>query len=160
MLTVGAAIGAKTLGKIVAGSAGSIAIGLIGGFAGIWLGLRKQLKEAIDDEERRGLTRSAGINALTTVAFVVAMLLVVRFDSGWVWPLIAGLAFMASIFYQTMVVQPRVTARRRALETQRDPVRAAARRRRERIQCWVGAIIGFVFGFGGLIAGLIMSGKI
>ena len=160
MLTVGAAVGAKTLGKIVAGSAGSIAIGLIGGFAGIWLGLRRQLKEAIDDEECRGLTRSAGINALTTVAFMVAMLLVVRFDSGWVWPLIAGLAFMASIFYQTMVVQPRVTARRRALEAQRDPVRAAARRRRERIQGRIGAIIGIVCGFGGLIAGLMMSGKI
>ncbi len=160
ILTVGAAVGAKTLGKIVAGSAGSLAIGVLGGFAGIWLGLRRQLKEAIDDEERRALTRSAGINALTSVGFVIAMLLVARFDGGWLWPLVAGLAFMGTIFYQSMVVQPRAMARRHALEAQRDPVRAAARRRRERIQCRVGAILGAVFGFGGLIAGLILSGRL
>jgi hypothetical protein len=67
---------------------------------------------------------------------------------------------MASIFYQTMVVQPRVMVRRHALEAQRDPARAAKRRRRERIQCWVGAIVGLVFGLGGLIVGLVASGRL
>jgi RNA polymerase sigma factor (sigma-70 family) len=160
ILGVGAAVGAKTLGKIVVGAAGSIAIGILGAFAGIWLGLRSQLKEAIDDEERRGLTRSAGINALTSVGFVLVLLLLARYDGGWAPTLLAGLAFMASIFYQTMVVQPRVMARRHALEAQRDPARAAKRRRRERIQCWVGAIVGLVFGLGGLIVGLVASGRL
>jgi hypothetical protein len=58
------------------------------------------------------------------------------------------------------VVQPRVLARRHALEAQRDPVLAAKMRRRERIQCWLGASVGFVGGFGGMIAGLISSGRL
>jgi RNA polymerase sigma factor (sigma-70 family) len=160
ILGVGAAVGAKTLGKIAAGAAGSIAIGILGAFAGIWLGLRSQLKEAIDDEERRGLTRSAGINALTSVGFVLVLLLSARYDDSGVPTLLAGLAFMASIFYQTMIVQPRVMARRHALEAQRDPVRAAARRRREYIQCWIGATIGLVCGLGGLIVGLVASARL
>jgi hypothetical protein len=63
------------------------------------------------------------------------------------------------IFHQSMVVQPRVLARRHALEAQRDPVGAARLRRKERIQCWLGAGIGLVCGLGGLIAGLTASGR-
>jgi hypothetical protein len=43
---------------------------------------------------------------------------------------------------------------------QRDPVAATRARRRERIQCWAGAILGFVFGFGGLVFGLASSGRL
>jgi hypothetical protein len=57
-------------------------------------------------------------------------------------------------------VQPRILARRHALEMQRDPVAATRARRRERIQCWAGAILGFVFGFGGLVFGLASSGRL
>ena len=32
--------------------------------------------------------------------------------------------------------------------------------RRERIQCWLGATIGVVCGFGGMIAGLVASGRL
>jgi hypothetical protein len=69
------------------------------------------------------------------------------------------LAFMAVVFHQSIVVQPRVMARRHALEAQRDPVGAARRRRRERIFCWIGATIGVICGVGGLIAGLVATGK-
>lgn len=31
--------------------------------------------------------------------------------------------------------------------------------RRERIQCWLGATLGFVCGFGGMIAGQVGSGR-
>jgi RNA polymerase sigma factor (sigma-70 family) len=160
LLTVGAAGGAKTVGKLLLGAAGSIAVAMIAAFAGIWLGLRKQLKGALDEEERRGLIRSAAINGMATVGFLICVLLLVRFDDGWVLSVVATLAFMAVVFHQTIVVQPRVMARRHALEAQRDPVRAAKMRRRERIECWVGATIGFVCGFGGLIAGLVSSGRL
>ncbi|MFZ5635270.1 MAG: RNA polymerase sigma factor [Pseudomonadota bacterium] len=158
ILAAGAAAGGKTLAKIAVGAAGRIA--MIGAFAGIWLGLRKQLKGAIDEQERRALIRSAAINGMASIGFVLCLLLLVRFDDGWLLLVATTLAFMAVIFHQSMVVQPRAMARRHALEAQRDPVGAAKRRRRERIECWIGATIGFVCGFGGLIAGLVGSGRL
>ncbi len=159
ILGIGAATGAKTIGKIALGSLGSLAIGIVGGLAGVWLGVRTQLRQALDEEERRGIIRSGAINAIACVGFVVVLLLLARFDDGWVLPMLTGLAFMATIFYQTLVVQPRVFARRHALEAKRDPIGAARKRRRERIQCWLGAGIGLICGMGGLIAGLVASGR-
>ncbi|MFZ2752723.1 MAG: sigma-70 family RNA polymerase sigma factor [Lysobacteraceae bacterium] len=159
ILTLATAGGAKTLGKIVLGAAGSIGFALIGAFGGIWLGLRKQLKGAIDEEERRGLIRSATVNGIASVLFMVCAIALARYDDGWVLPVLAMLAFMAVIFHQTIVVQPRVLARRHAREAQHDPLLAAKMRRRERIHCWLGATIGFGCGFGGMIAGLIASGR-
>ena len=160
ILIVAAAGGAKTISKIVLGAAGSIGFALIGAFGGIWLGLRKQLKGAIDQEERRGLIRSATINSIASVLFMVCAIVLARYDDGWVLPVLAMLAFMAVIFHQSIVVQPRVLAPRHAREAQRNPVLAARMRRRERIQCWLGATVGFVCGFGGMIAGLIASGRL
>lgn len=160
ILTVAAAGGAKTIGKILLGAAGSIGIAMIGAFAGIWLGLRKQLKGAIDQEERQGLVRSAAINGMASVLFVSCAVLLARFDDGWLLPILAMVLFMTVIFYQTIVVQPRVLARRHALEAQRNPALAAKMRRRERIQCWLGASIGLLFGLGGMIAGLVSSGRL
>ncbi len=160
LLALGAAAGGKTLAKIALGTAGSLAIAMIGAFAGIWLGLRKQLRGAIDEQERRDLIRSAAINGMASIGFVVCLLALARLDDGWVVIMLATLAFMTVIFYQTMVVQPRAMARRHALEAQRDPMRAAKARRHERIASRIGAIIGFVCGFGGLIAGLVASGRL
>ncbi len=160
ILGIAAVGGAKTLGKVALGAGGSIAIGLIGAFAGIWLGLRRQLKGAIDEQERQALIRSAAINGAASVLFLVAMLALTRFSEGWVPTVLAMLAFIAVIFYQSLVVQPRILQRRHAMEAARDPVLAAKMRRRERIQCWLGTTIGFVCGFGGLIAGLIASGRL
>ena len=160
ILGIAAAGGAKTLGKVALGAGGSIAIGLIGAFAGIWLGLRKQLKGAIDEEERQALIRSAAINGAASVAFMVAMLALSRFSDGWMPTVLAMLGFIAVIFYQTLVVQPRILQRRHAMEAARDPMLAAKMRRRERIQCWLGATIGLIGGVGGLIAGLIASGRL
>lgn len=160
ILTVGAAVGAKTFGKILLGAAGSIGLAMVAAFAGIYLGLRKQLPGAIDDAERRQLIHSAVINALASIGFVAAMLLVARLTTGWLPAVLATLGFMAVIFYQTLVVQPRALARRHAMEAARDPIAATRKRRRERIVGWIGIAVGSISGFGGLIAGLIMSGRL
>ena len=160
ILGIAAVGGAKTLGKVALGAGGSIAIALIGAAAGIWLGLRKQLKGAIDEKERRELIRSAAINGAASILFLLVLLAVSRFSDGWVPSVLAMLAFIAVIFYQTLIVQPRILQRRHAMEAARNPVLAAKMRRRERIQCWLGATIGFVCGFGGLIGGLIGSGRL
>lgn len=91
---------------------------------------------------------------------MAVLLLLSRFSEGWVPTVLAMLAFIAVIFYQTLVVQPRILQRRHAMEAARDPVLAAKMRRRERIQCWLGTTIGLISGFGGLIAGLIASGRL
>lgn len=155
-----AAVGAKTLGKILLGSAGSLGLALVAGFAGIYLGLRQQLKGSVDQEERHGLIRSSVISGLASIGFLVVLLGLARFDDGWVLPVVATLGFMGVVFYQAIIVQPRILARRHAREALRDPVAAARRRRRERWLCWVGATAGFVGGFGGLIYALIVSGRL
>lgn len=157
---IAAAGGAKTAGKVMLGAAGSIAIGLTAALAGIWLGLRSQLKGAIDDAERHALVRSAVINALASVGFMIVLIALATTGEGWVLPVLATLAFMAVIFYQAIVVQPRALRRRHAQEAARDPGAAAKRRGRERMLCWLGGIVGAVCGLGGLIAGLVMSGRI
>ena len=155
-----AAVGATTLGKILLGSAGSLGLALVAGFAGIYLGLRQQLKGSVDQEERHGLIRSSVISGLASIGFLVVLLGLTRLDDGWVLPMVATLGFMGAVFYQAIIVQPRILARRRAREALRDPVAAARRRRRERWLCWVGGTAGFVGGFGGLIYALIVSGRL
>src|SRR3546814_5650724 len=113
---------------------------MVAAFAGIWLGLRKQLKGAIDDEERTALIRSSVINGLASIAFVACMLLVASGARGTLMlvPSIAAwIGFMAVIFYHTLVVQPCAMHRRQSLEARRNPVAAARRRRRERIHSWI-----------------------
>jgi RNA polymerase sigma factor (sigma-70 family) len=163
ILAVAAAGGAKTVGKLLLGAAGSIGIAIVAAFAGIWLGLRSQLKDSIDDEERQALTRSAVVSALASIGFVALLVPLVHFVHGpWftAGSIVLTLCFMALIFYQGLVVQPRILRRRHILEAQRDPVGAAKRRRRERILCWISSIVGAVCGFGGLIGGLIASGNL
>lgn len=154
-----AAAGAKTAGQVLLGAAGSIGIGLAGAFAGIWLGLRGQLKGAIDPAERAALIRSGVVSGLACVGFLIAMVLVARYDDGWRWATAATIAFMAVVFHQAIIVQPRILARRHALQALHDPLAAARRRRRERIVCWLGAGIGFASGFGGLLYGLFVGGR-
>src|SRR5690606_7062372 len=121
----------------------------------------KQLKGAIDEAERAALIRSSVINALASIAFVACMLLVAAGARGTVMlvaTIAAWVGFMAVIFHQTLVVQPRAMRRRHALEAQRDPVAAARRRRRERIHCWIGGTVGFVSGCAGVVLGLNAAG--
>ena len=160
ILTAGAAVGAKTFAKVLLGAAGSIGFAVVASFTAIYLGLRSQLRGAIDEEERRGLIRSAAINALASIAFVIALLTVASATTGWVPAVLTTFAFMAIIFYQSLVVQPRVLARRHVLEAMRDPAKAARDRRNEKIKCWIGVFFGTVGGLGGLIGGLIASGRI
>ena len=160
LLGAGAAAGAKTLGQVVLGAAGSIAFAMVAAFAGIYLSLRKQLKGAIDDAERTALIRSAVICALVSIGFVVALLLASHYTRGWLGPTVATLVFMAVVLWQTAVVQPRILRRRHAQEAQHDAAAAMRRRRCERIQAWIGVVVGIGCGLAGLIFGLIESGRL
>ena len=128
-------------------------------FASIGFDLRRQLRKAIDAEERQALTRSAVINAAASVGFMVGILFIAHSTTGWILPVVATLVFMGTVFWQSAVVQPRAMARRHALEAVQDPVAAAKARRRDRWKCRIGLVFGALGGFGGLIAGLVASGR-
>lgn len=160
ILVAGAATAGKSFGKLLLGSFGSILIGLAGAFIGIYWGLKRQLRGAIDQAERRALTRSAWINAFTSVAFLLGILATTTWTEGWLAPVLVTAAFMATITWQCSVSQPRAMARRHALELQRDPEAALRRRRCERRTAWLGWITGFVLGGGGLVYGLVASGRL
>ncbi|MEO8365825.1 MAG: sigma-70 family RNA polymerase sigma factor [Pseudoxanthomonas sp.] len=160
ILGVGATVGVKTLGKIVLGSMGGIALGLGAAFAGVYLGLKRNLRGALDAEERRGLIRSAGISGLATVGFMAGIVLAARYSTTWMPSALLTAVFFSVVFWQSMVVEPRIKARRHALEAARDPERAARCRRRERLLGWLACAVGFGLGGAGLIAGLISSGRL
>ena len=160
IFTAAAGGGAKTLGKVALGAAGSIAVGVIAGLAGIWLGILRPMRSAIDDEERRGFMRYGVIGSIAVVLFTVALVLAGTFDDGWMLAVAATLAFMGVILYQTMVALPRVLARRHAMEAQRDAVAAQLRRNRERLHRWIGIVLGVGSGLAALVYGLIAAGRI
>jgi RNA polymerase sigma factor (sigma-70 family) len=160
ILSAGGAVGAKTLGKILLGAAGTIGFAIVAALAGIFLGLRSQLPGAIDERERRELIRSAVISALATVGFVIAMVVISKTTTGWLPCVVATFAFMTVVFYQSLVVQPRVLSRRHALEAARDPVAAARQRHRERTASRIGIAVATICGFGGLIFGLLASERL
>lgn len=160
ILGVGAVVGGKSVLKIVIGSSGALAIGLLATFAGIFFGLKKELRGAIDDLERQQLTRNALINAVIVVLFFIGMIAIAAYDKGWIMPSLLFLAFSTSIGYQNWVARPHILARRHAAEAARDPVKAARERRKERWRCWLGAVIGYGCGIGGMIYGLIHSGRL
>ena len=160
LLAGGAAATGQTLLKAVTASLGSAAIGLFGAFAGIFWGLKRQLRGSIDQRERRELTRSAWINAGATVVFLLGIVATRVWSQGWLMPVLVSLAFFATILWQSAIVQPRILQRRHALEARIDPEGAQRRRRRERILCGFGILLGLVCGGGGLIYGLILSGRL
>ena len=153
-------VGAKTIGQLLLGAAGSMGIAFAAAFASIAWGLRKQLREAMDAQERRDLIRSAIVNVLAIIGFLACILWTAASTHGWLVPTLATTAFMAVVFWQSAVVQPRAMARRHAMEARLDPVGAARRRRRERLLCRIGMIVGALGGIGGLVGGLVMSGRI
>ena len=159
LLTVGGSVGAKSLAKLLLGALGGVGVGLAGGFLGIWWGLKRNLRGAIDARERAELKRSSMITGAATIGFVVAMLAYARWGHGWALPALLAAVMFAIVFHQSMVVEPRIKARRHALEAQRDPVAAARRRRRERILAWLGCVVGFLCGGGGLVYAMISTGR-
>lgn len=156
----GAGLGAKTIGQVLLGAASGVGIGLVAANASIFWGWRKQMREAMDAQERRALTRSAIVNVFAIFGYLVSMLLTTTSTRGWVPATVATCVFMGIVFWQTGVVQPRAKARRLAVEARVDPEGAAKRRRRERIQCRIGLVLGTLGGLGGLIAGLVASGRV
>ena len=155
---VAAGLGSKSLLKVIATTGLGLGLALLGGIAGVVFGIRPHLKTAFDERERLALLahRRRGIVAVMLAVFGFAAAPLIP---GAAWPIGVFLLFYGFIAYQNVVGLPKTLARRMTHELAVDPT-APARHRRQRMWCWVGLVGGGLSGFGGLIAGLVSSGRL
>jgi RNA polymerase sigma factor (sigma-70 family) len=156
----GAALGFGTKGAAnLAGAAGIGALlGLLGGVAGVVLGLRRWIRTSTDPEELEGLLRIRRLGLLT-VALAVGGLMLSALVPGWLPATVVFVVFLAALGWQQMVMIPRTLAARHARERSLDPS-AAKRHLRQRRLAWLGMVAGTLSGGAGLVAGLVSAGRI
>jgi RNA polymerase sigma factor (sigma-70 family) len=155
---VAAGVGAKTGAKFLLGAGFGILLGLIGGIAGIVFGIRPWLRTSTDPVERAALLRQQRIG----LAFVVAAcagFFACTVLSGWQAPTLVYLAFIGALFWHTQIALPRILEPRLRREREAS-VEAARRQRRQRFYGWIGMVGGSLAGGVGLLAGLVMSGRL
>src|SRR6185436_17573075 len=146
----------KTLG-LLAGLGGALG-GLGGGLFGIWFGLRLEMRKALDDEERRQLTRlgvRASVLAVLTVAAMSAARPIATHGHRWLAVTVTMTAFLT--FAAGLVVLygrdlPRIMARRLAAERARDPGAERRQRRNARLRI-AGGLFGLLCGSAGAVMG-------
>lgn len=157
-LGAGALGAANGLAKIGAGALGGVGVGLAGGLWGIWLGVRKLLRNPLDERERRGVLAYAWATSALVVTFTLAILWISQ-RPGWIPHVLITLAFTAGIVIASGVWFPRIMARRLARELATEPG-AADRHRRARRWAWIGASSGVLLGLGGMLLGLWLGGRL
>jgi len=155
---VAVGIGAKTGAKFVLGAGLGILLGLIGGIAGLVFGIRPYLKTSTDPLERAALLRQRRIGIFVVIAACAGFLASTE-SSGWQVPTLVFLAFLGAIYWHTQIALPRILEPRLRIEREASP-EAARRQRRQRIYGWIGMVGGGLAGGAGLVAGLVMSGRL
>jgi RNA polymerase sigma factor (sigma-70 family) len=144
--------------KLLPALGGAVA-GAAGGIAGVLYGSRQLLRDARDEEERRGLRRFTW-TSVAVVSFFALMFPVTRaFTESAVTPILNFVAFIAALAVLHHAWLPRIVARRHAAERLEDPVRAQRRRRAERRTAILGWTLGLTFGTIGLLLGIFLSGR-
>lgn len=134
---------------------GGAALGAAGGIAGVVLGARPLFARARDDEERRGLKAFVAVSIALTLGAAAGFVLSTDSQLGVIATFVV---FYLSLLGVCFLWLPRIVGRRLAAELREDPAGAARRHRRDRRLSWLGAILGLLFGGGGLIWGLIQAG--
>jgi RNA polymerase sigma factor (sigma-70 family) len=148
--TGSAKLGSKVAAALAGGAGAGVLLGALGGVTGVVLEVRRVLRRARDDQERRELKRFLVVNTilvLLTVGGMTASELIHR--GGVATALVFALSFTV-MAHNYAIWLPRIIARRNALERAEDP-RAAARQRRERVLSLLGLVAGGLAGGGVLI---------
>jgi len=159
VLGAGSALAGKGLLKVLGASFGAVAFGLVGGIGAIWFGIRDQLREPFDARERRALIAYGVVSTAMILLFILGALALSQVP-GWIPHTLLTVAYCGGIMWSCSRWLPRILARRRARDMAMDPVTETAneaRRRRWRI---VGVSVGLALGFGGLLYGLLASGRL
>ena len=159
VLGTGGAVAGKGLLKLMGGALGATAFGTLVGIGAVWFGIRKYLRDPLDARERDDLLRYGAVNTLTIVLFIVGISALARVP-GWMPHLALTLGYMAVIGWTSGRWLPRILQRRQARDLLRDPVGERRRMRRQRMWRIWGCVLGFTLATAGLLAGLVMSGRL
>jgi RNA polymerase sigma factor (sigma-70 family) len=133
-------------------------LGAAGGIFGVVYGLRHMERTAYDDEERQALGRLKFVAVLTVIAGVVGMKVGLNLTHSAVGPIVAFSLFFLSLLAIYELWLPRILKRRYEAEMRTDPVRALAKRHRERILRILGWALAALIGAAGLFGGLTAGG--
>jgi hypothetical protein len=149
---------AKGLAKVGVGALGFAGLGIAGGLAGIWFGIRKLLANPFDSREKRQLVAYGLSMSAMVIVFCVGILWLAT-QPGWIPHFLFSVAYMVGIGAACSWWMPRIVARRHAWEAEHDPVAAAVREAKTRRWGRLGKWLGFGLGSGGLLLGLWLSGR-
>ena len=128
------------LGKALFG----ILPGVVGSFAGLYWGLRKNLALSIDDRERREHVRMTAVCAAICLSFSVAMVFVPRVSHPKALLVAASVLLLGGINACMFLWLPRILRRRVAADLAADPVGARLRLDRQRRSGLRGVTLGTV----------------
>lgn len=159
VLTTGSAVAGKGVLKLLGASFGAIAIGLVAGIGSVWFGIRKQLRDPLDAQERRALLAYGVFNTLWILAFMAGISVLANVP-GWIPHMALTLAYVGGISWACSRWLPKILARRRARDLALDPIVTAEQLRRQCIRGRIGMALGLVLAIGGLLVGLILSGRL
>ena len=136
----------------------SVLPGAVGGVAGVLGGTRHLTREARDDDERRAVRHFRLVASLMVVLFALAFPIGSLLTGWWLWPPVNFVVFVGTLALLYGVWLPRILRRRFDAELSEDPVRALARRRRERRAAIIGWTLGLAFGTLGVVLGMWLGG--
>lgn len=145
--------------KLAIAAFGPTVLGLVGSLLGIGIGHRQAMRAALDAEERHVVTRACVWMAAASLGFALAVPAVLLLVRGWLPLALLGAAFFGVLVWQSGVVLGRVRARRHAMLLARGDAALQAQVRRERRLAHLGLGLGMVLGLGGLVAGIMLSGR-
>lgn len=146
--------GAKALALL-----GGAGVGFVGGAAGVVLGLRHDLRDALDEWERRQLRALRNVALLLTLAACILFSIPVL-QTHWAGPTTIFAAFLASLATLYFVWLPQLLRRRFEAEEAGDEAAVERRLAQRRRTALFGLVMGALGGGAGLLIGLMSAGLI
>ncbi|WP_395789529.1 RNA polymerase sigma factor [Aquimonas sp.] len=155
-LLFGGANAGKGAGKLLLGAAGGALFALLAGIAGVVLGVRRYWITAIDDEEKRSLTRYSAVAIAVVVLFAAGMFFA-GMDGDAMAPGVVFIVMMTAVGAMNLLWLPRLLERRHEIERRRDPGRAEIERADERRYAIWSMLAGMLLGVLALGVGMLTA---
>lgn len=155
LLFGGANVG-KGAGKVLLGAAGSALFALVAGIAGVVLGVRRYWLSAIDEDEKRSLTRYSAVAIAVVVLFAAGMFFA-GLEGDPVLPGVVFVVMMTAVGAMNLLWLPRLLQRRHEIERRRDPGRAELERMAERRYAIWSMLAGMLLGLVALAVGVLTA---
>ena len=138
---------------------GGAAIGALLAVAAVFYGMKPAIDRA-DSAEIALALRQLRRRTMAWMAFFGLCWVAAYELTQSAWGPIACMTMLTVLLLSTQVQLNRLLAPQQARERAADPVKAAAKQRRQWLGCAVGLVVGIGSGWAGMIAGLIASGRL